>query len=343
MELETARIPARSRREALDWSLVLLSQGIEPVIAYEEDTATWGLIVSAENHGSAEEAIRLYQLENRRWPWRRELFQPGLLFDWGSLAWAALLLFFYCIDTRIDLRSAGIMDSAAVSHRQWWRLFTAIWLHGDLAHLAGNAVIGFILLGLVMARYGTGAGLLAAYLAGAGGNLIVWLAFPSSHLSLGASGMVMGALGLLAAQTLTLWKGEHGGVAMTASHHGKKDSDAAEDVVSRTHNPGGDSTRSEAGDGMTPSEHMTGPPRPFRARRPIASGVLGGVLLFLLLGLAPGTDVVAHAGGFSSGIILGALTSLTPGLAHRTKANLVCGLVFLGLVLWPWWHALEGH
>jgi rhomboid protease GluP len=307
MEIETARIPARSRREAMDWSLVLLSQGIEPVIDYAEDTAAWGLVVPADNFESAQEAIHLYQLENRRWPWRREVFRAGLLFDWGSLAWAALLVFFYWTDNRIDLRSAGIMDSVAASHGEWWRLFTAVWLHADLAHLASNTAIGFVLLGLTMARYGTGAGLLGAYLAGAGGNVVVWVLSPGSPLSLGASGMVMGALGLLAIQSLPLPRGADGHLITG-----------------------------------TGASAPAGVPRSaVRAARLVVTGVLGGVLLFVLLGLAPGTDVVAHAGGFLSGIILGGLLKPVPRLSQKAKTNLLCGVVFVALVLWPWWLALR--
>ena len=341
MELETARIPARSRREAMDWSLVLLSQGIEPVIEYAEDAAEWGLVVPAENYPSAQEAIRLYQVENRRWPWRRELFQPGLLFDWGSLAWVGLLVFFYCTDARTDLRSAGIMDSTAASHGQWWRLFTAMWLHGDLAHLAGNAVIGFVLLGLTLASYGTGAGLLAAYLAGAGGNLVVWLVSPGPHLSLGASSMVMGALGLLAAQTLTL-SGRKYGRAL-ANLPGPGNSQVAEGITSDPMVAKGGRPCPDPASEIKGVEQTSLSAGNARVGRNVLTGVLGGALLFVLLGVAPGTDVVAHAGGFVSGIVLGGLLNLRPNLARRTKANLVCGLVFLALVLWPWWLALRGH
>ena len=48
--------------------------------------------------------------------------------------------------------------------------------------------------------------MLAAYLAGAGGNVISGLISSQPHHSLGASGMVMGALGLLAVQSLSLWR-----------------------------------------------------------------------------------------------------------------------------------------
>src|SRR5690349_9822701 len=98
------------------------------------------------------------------------------------------------------------MNSAYVARGQWWRLFTAMWLHADVGHLAANAVFGAILLGFAMGRFGTGTGLLAAYLAGAGGNVLAWLFSLEQHRNLGASGMVMGCLGLLAAQSLSFWR-----------------------------------------------------------------------------------------------------------------------------------------
>jgi len=324
METDTVRITARSRREALDWSLVLLSQGIEPIIDYGEQDAGWGLVVPAHDYENARTALHLYQLENRRWPWRRELFQPGLLFDWGSLAWAGLLVVFFWMETRSDLRLAGVLDAAAASRGQWWRLFTAVWLHADLAHLAGNAVLGFVLLGLAMARHGTGAGLLAAYLAGVGGNVAAWLFSPGSHLSLGASGMVMGALGLLAIP-LFRPRSARPRAAVPNRVAPLRDGAAALDT----------------GEPRSP-QIQGGPPRTTRrALRYVVSGVLGGVLLFVLLGLSPGTDVVAHAGGFISGVLLGALMRFIPGLARKPKANLLGGLLFVLLVLWPWWLALR--
>src|SRR5208282_5044843 len=107
MDAETARIPASSRREAMDWSLVLLSQGIEPVIDFAEGEAGWGLLVPGAEHAAALEAIRRYTLENRAWPWQQRLFQPGLLFDWASLAWLLLItLFFWIGEAGGSLRAA---------------------------------------------------------------------------------------------------------------------------------------------------------------------------------------------------------------------------------------------
>ncbi|HEV2391816.1 MAG TPA: rhomboid family intramembrane serine protease [Verrucomicrobiae bacterium] len=288
-ESAQGRIAARSRRQAMDWSLVLISQGIESTIEHSPETGAWELVVPEPDNEKAVEAIRLYEFENRRWGWRQDLFQGRVLFDWASLAWVFLICVFYWLDAQVrDLRSVGVMQGVAVSHGQWWRLFTSIWLHADPAHLAGNAIFGFTLLGLAMARYGTGIGLLGAYLAGVAGNGLVWLLSPGPG-SLGASGMVMGALGLLAAQSF---------------RHGPKDVHSAKYAV---------------------------------------IGLIGGVLLFVLLGFGPETDIRAHFGGFVAGTVFGALLSFVPRPAFNVKLNILCGVAFTALVLWPWWHALSRY
>jgi membrane associated rhomboid family serine protease len=294
MEPTLTKIRAHSQRQAMDWSLVLASQGIETIIAHSQEGEGWGLVVAAGDYENARSAIRQYRLENRGLPWQQKVSRAGLLFDWGSLAWALMLIVFFWLDTRRDLRPSGLMIGSAVNHGEWWRLFTAIWLHADLAHLAANATIGLVLLGLAMGRYGTGAGLLAAYLTGAGGNIADWLNTTArAHAgdvavgSLGASGMVMGCLGLLAVQSLSLWR-------------------------------------------LTP-----------RASKYIVGGILGGVMLFVLLGLTPGTNIVAHLGGFISGLLLGGLLLLIPDFSTKPTVNLACGLIFALLVIVPWWLALK--
>ena len=286
--LSARRISARTRREAMDWSLVLASQGVEHVIEHLDETG-WALIVAAEDYEKSINAIRQYRLENARWRWRRTIFQPGLFFDWSCLAWVLLVIIFFCWSEACpDLRSLGRMDGAAVARGEWWRLFTAIWLHADSAHLATNAVFGLVFLGLVMGRYGSGVGLLAAYLAGAGGNVVTWLGYGQSQLGLGASGMVMGALGLFTAQSAGLLKRRNA-----------------------------------------------------IAFRRFAVAIMGGVLLFVFLGLSPGTDVVAHLGGFVSGLLLGSLLALVPRLADKPWPDLVAGVAFAALVILPWLRALK--
>jgi membrane associated rhomboid family serine protease len=59
---------------------------------------------------------------------------------------------------------------------------------------------------MAMARCGAGVALFAAYLAGAGGNLAGLVIYPETHRGLGASGMIMGALGLLGVEGLAGWR-----------------------------------------------------------------------------------------------------------------------------------------
>ncbi len=208
MEPTMSRIPVRSRRQAMDWSLVLASQGVEAVIEDAGELGGWALLVASQDCEKALKALRQYRVENRDWPWRQSLPWPQTHFDWGSLAWAGVLIFFHWFCSVIPgFQAAGVMDSTAVISGQWWRVFTAITLHADVAHLAGNLSIGVLLFGLAMGRYGTGTGLLAAYLAGIAGNILSLLLNTKPFHGLGASGMVMGALGLLAAQSLL--PGEH--------------------------------------------------------------------------------------------------------------------------------------
>lgn len=205
----------------MDWSLALISQGIESTIQRGPDAAGWQLEVSAQDGQKAFQTLRQYHQENRGWLSPHKLPWPPSHFDWTSVLWSILMaLCYWLASVNPALQAAGIMDTSAVTAGQWWRVFTAINLHADLAHLAGNLSIGVLLLGLAMGRFGTGTALLTSFLAGAAGNLTSLILNPKPFDGLGASGMVMGALGLLSAQTLrwgrksgASWKQRLGGVA----------------------------------------------------------------------------------------------------------------------------------
>ena len=272
----------------MDWSLVLLSQGIECIIENLEDG--WALRVGPQEFERALAALHQYEIENPGWRWRQELPWQSVVFHWGALVWCLVLAAVYGLDTLggLDLKAVGLMQGRAVLNGAWWRLFTAIMLHGDLSHLMANITFGLVVLGLAMARYGAGCALLAAYLAGAGGNLaraLLDLEIPS----LGASGMVMGGLGLLAIQSLSL----------------------------RHSNP-------------TPGRYIVG-------------GVLGGFMLFVLVGLDPHSDVIAHFGGFFCGLILGGgLTLVSQNRLLRPSVNILAGTALAALILLTWTLACRG-
>jgi membrane associated rhomboid family serine protease len=261
---------------------VLLSQGIECIIEPPDDG--WALRVGPQDFERAIAAIHQYEIENPGWRWRHELPWPSVVFHWGALVWCVGLAIVHGLKTMtgVDLEVVGRMQGDAVLNGAWWRLFTAILLHGDLAHLMANITFGVVVLGLAMARYGAGCALLAAYLAGAGGNLARALLHLETS-SLGASGMVMGGLGLLAIQSLSL---RH-----SAPNAGKY----------------------------------------------IAGGILGGFMLFVLVGLDPHTDVIAHLGGFVCGLIQGAGLALVSQKALlRPAVNILAGTALVALIILSW-------
>ena len=290
METNAALIPTRSKRQAMDWSLVLASQGIETTIDILPEEQQWVLLIEPRDYERAMEAIRQFRLENRAWNWQQKFEWSGMTFHSGVVFWCVFLGLVYWLDAaRGDaLRSSGAMDSLAVGSGQWWRIFTAISLHSGLGHLAANLTTGFLLVGLAMARYGAGVGLLASYLAGALGNVAGLLFYQSPYRGLGASGMVMGALGLIAVQSLFLWR--------------------------------------------------RGP----KIWKFIMNGILAGLMLFVLLGLDPQSDVVAHLGGFVAGALLGSLLTRVPlPLLQNYVLNLWSAAILIGLFLWTWSLALR--
>jgi len=85
---------------------------------------------------------------------------------------------------------------------QYGRSITALMLHSDLQHLAGN-VLGLLLLGSVICSLlGPGRGLFLILFSGAIGNLLNAFMYRRVHLSIGASTAVMGAVGILVAWQL---------------------------------------------------------------------------------------------------------------------------------------------
>jgi rhomboid protease GluP len=124
----------------------------------------------------------------------------------GSLAYAVILLFLHGASRRhtfgLDWWSAGAGQAGLIVDGEWWRAVTALGLHADLGHLAGNLAFGG-LLGLLLAqRLGVGLAWLAILLAGATGNAVNAVLHPAAHAGIGASTAVFAALGLLAALNL---------------------------------------------------------------------------------------------------------------------------------------------
>ena len=290
MSTDPPVITARTEKQALDWSLVLLSQGIENTVQHDPENERWNLLVEPVSYTRSLQTLRLYVTENRRRVWVQKVPWSQLVFDWRGVVWFGLLAILFTLvqngysiaDTR------GMMNNEAVRNGEWWRLITATMLHSDLPHLLSNVTFGVVLLGLAMAIYGPGVALLASFLSGAAGNIAGLILYPEPHFGRGASGAVMGALGLLAAHTVWLVREKH-------------------------------------------SDRLL-----------LVRTILGGMLLFVLLGFDPASDVIAHAGGFVAGVSLGALITLgIKAPSERGGLNTLCGLLCGALAATAWYLALR--
>jgi membrane associated rhomboid family serine protease len=203
-QVAPAVIRARSEQQAMDWSLVLVSQGIACALDRDPESGGWQLALTPSEQGRALEALRLYHRESRRSRWEHALPDSELTFHAGVLIWVAVLSLVHAVGDRL---TEGTFAYAAAGRGEWWRAFTALWLHEDIAHLATNAMTGSVFTGLAMARYRAGLASLVMLLAGAGANCVaLWVRPDHPGYGLGASGMVMAAVGMLTVQALPLWR-----------------------------------------------------------------------------------------------------------------------------------------
>jgi rhomboid protease GluP len=186
--------------ECADLAIVLDAIGV----AYERRTTAHGssLWVQPEDHPRAARELQQYLRENRRppppvaWP-----SHPHALY--GVIGYAGVLLA-VTLATLARLgqqnwKSAGVLDAGFFERGEWWRVVTALTLHGDVLHLMSNLAFG-TLFGYPAARlFGPGVAWLLILTGGAVAYGIDALLHPPMHHLLGASTAVFTALGLIAA------------------------------------------------------------------------------------------------------------------------------------------------
>jgi membrane associated rhomboid family serine protease len=192
---------ASSRHPCEEQALVLGAMQIDHRVSEQPDGCH--VLVPAPLAARATEQLRLYARENPRrlarpWPpmppWRGAL---------GAIAFALAIGFWYFAQARlmfgIDWLGRGGLEAGSVRLGEWWRVFTALTLHADAAHVAGNMVFGAFF-GYLAGQYlGSGVALLLLLWAAAAGNVInAWVQAPG-HRSIGASTAVFAALGLVGA------------------------------------------------------------------------------------------------------------------------------------------------
>jgi membrane associated rhomboid family serine protease len=111
----------------------------------------------------------------------------------------------------------GSADAAAILRGEWWRAVTALTLHADAGHVAGNAVMGGLLLALLARSLGPGVASAVMLLSGVAGTFLAAALRRQDFVSIGASTAVFGALGALAAlprDSRRVWMPVIGGLAL---------------------------------------------------------------------------------------------------------------------------------
>jgi rhomboid protease GluP len=191
-----------SRRIADEWAVVLAAAGIPHW--QRERLDGWALFVTPDDVVTALEALAAYDRENATddegGP---DEARPSRPLTIAGVVVALLLVGFFAITGPRAGGSSwfehGSADAARIMAGEWWRTVTALTLHADAPHLAGNAVGLAVLLTAVCWQLGVGVGLWLTLLAGAGGNLLTAAVHGSEHSSVGASTAVFGIVGILAA------------------------------------------------------------------------------------------------------------------------------------------------
>jgi len=197
------------RRQVDTFGLVLSSANIE--YRAVRTSVGWQIWVPKHVETGAASAIAAYLSENDNtdksslssiWPVTR---------TWAGV-WIALIL----MTVHIAVMVAGHMailrwtygaSSEKILNGELFRITTALLLHADSLHLAGNMVGIALFATAVCSTAGFGAGGLMILLAGMTGNLLNALLFKAGHHSIGASTAVFGAVGIAAAhQLVTKWR-----------------------------------------------------------------------------------------------------------------------------------------
>lgn len=194
--IEVSRSP--DRRTSRHHALVLQAMGLPHGTLQVDDSF---VVVAREDVAArAREEIVRYERENVGWPPREAHVQPISQGIHAAIVYCGLVALVYILQHRdmygLDWTKLGEADAGRIRAGEWWRAMTALSLHVDLPHAAGNMVFGAAF-GVVLAQsIGVGLAWWGFLLAGTIGNLLnAWFQSPA-HRSIGASTAVFGALGL---------------------------------------------------------------------------------------------------------------------------------------------------
>jgi rhomboid protease GluP len=144
---------------------------------------------------------------------RREHFTTAILIDVNLIIFIIMVFSGISIvsPTGRELLEIGAVRRSEVLQGEYWRLFTAMFLHGGLMHIVMNAFGIGITCGILEPVFGKWKLLVAYLVSGIGGSLasIYW---HENIISVGASGAIFGMIGLMIALLITRKDGGFRGI-----------------------------------------------------------------------------------------------------------------------------------
>lgn len=196
-EISESRVSEGMFSQIRDESLVLLSQGIPHRIERSE-LGPFQIFVENDKRRQAAFQLRIYHRENPPHKEAPPLPLTASLHPIWVLAVPVTCTLLQFSGFIKQMEYAGIADADKILHGEWWRTVTAMTLHGDSHHLAGNLVSGYIVLNLL--HYRIPLAKLAPFIAcgAAIANFAVAFTVKENFKSLGFSSFVFATIGCLA-------------------------------------------------------------------------------------------------------------------------------------------------
>lgn len=216
---------SRSKKRCMEYALVLQAMGIRCEVLPRD--GKFALSVHARDADRALEQLRLYRHEHRGWPPRFDS-RPGIHDGLVCACLYGVTILLFDIAQRnqafsLDWWGAGMSHAGLIREGEWWRAVTALALHADTLHLAGNLVFGLVFGFFAGELLGWGLAWSGMLFAGALGNALNAFVQAPGHASIGASTAVFATVGILSAYTwkrrrtqINRWVPLGGGVALLA-------------------------------------------------------------------------------------------------------------------------------
>lgn len=190
-----------SRHDAYEQGLAVLAMGLPYWL--EESPAGYGILVEPEHAAAVAAELEIVAQANANWP-PKPVHLPSTRGPWPwltPLLWAVVVSWVFQLQLRHWDAIVGwsALDGEAVLARgEWWRPFTALFLHANVGHLVGNLVMGVFVFASVVSAVGIVRAWVDVFVAAGAANVVAALVHRElGSISIGASTAVFAGLGWL--------------------------------------------------------------------------------------------------------------------------------------------------